>query len=331
MLHTPLHSAEELALGTRLKRLSDRLFADVDDAYRDLGFDVQGRWFGLLYLLLHNGPMGVSALADEMGQTHSAVSQLSKRLEKEGWVTSTTDPADSRRRLLRLSDDGRARVRQLQPVWRSVTAAVNGLLQDANASSLLPLVARLERQLDDTPLRQAVLDRHARQRADEVQVVTLDDAMPTPHQQQVTDAFRRLNIAWLEKYFYVEEHDDHVLSNPRGCIVDPGGHVFAAFVDDEVVGVGALMPHGDEMELTKMAVTPSAQGLGIGERLVGHAVDLWRASSSSTLFLESSQRLKPALKLYEKMGFKHQAQRRPGSKYTRSDVYMVFDDDDAAS
>lgn len=298
--------------------------ADVDRAYDDLGFAMQSRWFGTLFLLHQNGPMHVSALAAELGQTHSAVSQLSKKLEQEGWVCSEPDPRDSRRRVLRLSDAGPARIKALEPVWRSMVAAVHLVLQDADASALLAVVGRLERALDDTPLREVILAHHKKNRALDVRVGALHHEFVGDEAAQVRTAFRTLNAAWLEKYFYIEEHDDKVLRDPEHHIIATGGFVFAAFLDGEVVGVGALMPHGREMELTKMAVAPSAQGLGIGERLVERAIETWRSSTSETLFLESNARLKPALKLYEKTGFIRQATRRPGSKYTRSDVYMVF-------
>jgi putative acetyltransferase len=41
------------------------------------------------------------------------------------------------------------------------------------------------------------------------------------------------------------------------------------------------------------------------------------------LFLESSSKLKPALRLYEANGFRH-APRPVASHYQRSDVYMVW-------
>ena len=38
--------------------------------------------------------------------------------------------------------------------------------------------------------------------------------------------FKTLNLAWLEKYFWVEPHDEEVLSNPQSYIIDRGGFIF---------------------------------------------------------------------------------------------------------
>lgn len=322
---TTLQAAEELALATRLKRLSDRLYQDVDEAYQDLGHSVQSRWFGVLFLLNHNGQMGIKDLADEVGQTHSAISQLSKKLAAEDLVVSVADSNDSRRRLLELSSTGRKYVAGLQPMWKCVTAAVNGILQEADAAALLPLIGRLEQQLEHTSFRAEILRRTRLQRRDDVRLIDLNGEVPEEEAVSLRTAFHALNIEWLEEYFYVEQHDHEVLSDPDKHILEPGGHLFFAKLDDRVVGTGALAQRGDELELIKMAVAKSAQGLGIGEKLVRHAIATYRASGASGLFLESSQRLKPALKLYEKVGFKRMSEARPGSKYKRADVYMRFE------
>ncbi len=323
-----LQTAEELALATRLRRLSDRLFQNVDEAYQAHGHDCEGRWFGVLFLLSRNERMGITELADEIGQTHSAISQLSKKLAAEGLVTSVVDPGDSRRRLLELSSEGRAYVGRLQPMWRSVTAAITRILQDANASGLLGLIAGVEEQLDQTPLRSEILVHLKRERRDDLRIVDLSGAegpaSGSPEGDRLRAAFKELNVAWLQEYFYVEEHDDRVLSDPDTHILEPGGRVFLALLGDVVVGAGALIRHDEEFELTKMAVNKDAQGLGIGEQLVRHAIALYGATDATGLFLESSFRLKPALKLYEKTGFVRMPHLRPGSKYTRAEVYMRF-------
>ena len=46
---------------------------------------------------------------------------------------------------------------------------------------------------------------------------------------------------------------------------------------------------------------------------------------ATTLFLETNSVLKPAITLYESVGFEHRG-RKPDSHYARSDVYMVWRD-----
>ena len=136
--------------------------------------------------------------------------------------------------------------------------------------------------------------------------------------------FRSLNVEWLEKYYRVEAIDEEVLSSPREKILSPGGEILFALVDGEVVGTAALKHDGDDIyELTKMAVTGSHQGLGLGRRLLEASVERFEALGGKTLYLETQRRLKPALKLYESAGFEH-AERPKPSAYDRADVYMVY-------
>lgn len=40
--------------------------------------------------------------------------------------------------------------------------------------------------------------------------------------------FYDLNVAWLEKYFYVESYNKKVLSNPQEYIINTGRFIFFA-------------------------------------------------------------------------------------------------------
>lgn len=145
------------------------------------------------------------------------------------------------------------------------------------------------------------------------------------------DDFKRLNVEWLEEYFYVEAIDDEVLSDPEGRILQAGGAILLARLNHEIVGTAALIKADDDrVELSKMAVTRHHRGAGIGRALLRAAIDHFKQTGASTLFLESNSVLTPALALYASHGFRHAARPEGPSHYHRSDVYMVYrpEDDD---
>ena len=118
------------------------------------------------------------------------------------------------------------------------------------------------------------------------------------------DAIKTLNFEWLEKYFHVEPSDMIQLSDPVGEIIDKGGIIFYARYDGQIVGSAALMRINDRRnELAKMAVTESAQGLGIGKALMDYCMMLAAKLSAETLVLYSNTKLAPAIHLYRKYGF----------------------------
>jgi putative acetyltransferase len=144
--------------------------------------------------------------------------------------------------------------------------------------------------------------------------------------------FARLNLEWLERWFRVEPVDREVLGDPETHLLAHGGRIlFAVDAEGRALGTVALMPHPDgSVELTKMAVAPALRGGGIGRRLMQGAIATFARMGGRELFLESSTRLAPALKLYESVGFRHHPAPRPGSHYQRADVYMIWEPDSPA-
>jgi GNAT superfamily N-acetyltransferase len=140
-------------------------------------------------------------------------------------------------------------------------------------------------------------------------------------------AFRQLNEEWISRYFRMETRDAEILTEPSRIILDPGGRIFFAFQHGQAVGCCALLPSAPgEYEVSKMAVTESSRGSGVGRRLIERAIKEARASGAHRLYLETNHVLTPAIRLYESVGFRHiPADRIVPSPYTRADVYMELD------
>jgi len=137
------------------------------------------------------------------------------------------------------------------------------------------------------------------------------------------DAFRDLNVAWISRYFAVEDADLKVLNDPEGTIVAPGGAILMAEMGSEIVGTVALLRVApDGFELAKMAVTPAAQGRGIGA-LLGHAaIERARQLKAGWIELLSNTSLAPALGLYRKLGFVEVP--LGATDYRRADIRMIL-------
>jgi putative acetyltransferase len=149
--------------------------------------------------------------------------------------------------------------------------------------------------------------------------VTLRDFQPGDEA-----AFRRLNVEWIAHYFEVEPTDEAAFDDPQKKILEPGGRIFFACLDGEPVGCCALrvMAPG-EYEVAKMGVTPSVQGRGVGRQLLEHVVAEARKMRANRLFLETNHALTPAIRLYEKVGFRDvPSERLVASPYVRADVFM---------
>jgi N-acetylglutamate synthase-like GNAT family acetyltransferase len=137
-------------------------------------------------------------------------------------------------------------------------------------------------------------------------------------------AFRRLNEEWITRYFKMEAKDEELFADPRGKILERGGRIFFAMKEGEALGCCALLAMGaGEFEVAKMAVTASAQGLGVGRLLMESVVAAARALGAKRLYLVTHHLLTPAIRLYESVGFERVAEERVvASPYERADVFL---------
>ncbi|OAB78630.1 GNAT family N-acetyltransferase [Cochleicola gelatinilyticus] len=135
-------------------------------------------------------------------------------------------------------------------------------------------------------------------------------------------AFYEFNIEWLETFFYVEDYDKEVLSNPDEHILGPGGHIFFAKEENEILGTVALLKRGEGIfELTKMAVPPKQRGKNVGQLLMQHCINFAKENEFKKLFLYSNTKLENAIYIYRKYGF-IEVPVETDSPYERSNIKM---------
>jgi GNAT superfamily N-acetyltransferase len=144
------------------------------------------------------------------------------------------------------------------------------------------------------------------------------------YRREHRERFASLNLEWITTYFAVEDADRKALDDPEGHILRPGGCILMAELGGEVVGTCALIRVADHtLELAKMAVTESARGQGIGFALGAAAVARAKTLGARRVELLSNTVLRPALRLYERLGFVEVP--LPETEYRRANVKMVLD------
>ncbi len=142
-----------------------------------------------------------------------------------------------------------------------------------------------------------------------------------PHHQRY---FEQFNRNWIEKYFVMEPVDEFVLTNPEEALLKPGGAILMASCDGEIAGTVALRKVDDTtFEFTKMAVDEKFRRRGIAEALSIASFKKAKELGAKTVILYSNSILTGAIRLYEKIGFKHIPVNN--TEYKRSDVKMKIE------
>jgi DNA-binding MarR family transcriptional regulator len=321
----------KMALGSRLRRLSEQMTEQAAAIYDLYRVDLQPKWFPVFYSLSGEVEKSITDIAREIGHTHPSVSQIVREMSAKGYVTEKKGAADGRRNFVLLSPLGQEVRDKMQAQVTDVTSAIEKAMQETS-HDLWSAIGEWEFLLEQKSLLRRVQEEKKSRESSEVRIV---DCTP-----QYYKDFRRLNEEWITRYFRMEEADYRSLDHPEEYILNKGGHIFIALYKGEPVGTCAIIRQTPAIrqtaapveapsarplqapvfELAKMAVSPAAQGMGIGLLLGQVCIDKARALGSKRIYLESNTRLKPAINLYHKLGFRKVV--GPPSPYERSNIQM---------
>lgn len=118
--------------------------------------------------------------------------------------------------------------------------------------------------------------------------------------------FEKFNRAWIEEYFTMEPVDEYVLRNPEEAILAEGGAILMAVYEGQVAGTVGLRKVSDGVfEFTKMAVDGHFRRKGIAEAISHASFEKARQLGAHKVILYSNTKNAAAIKLYEKLGFRH--------------------------
>ena len=306
-----------LALGSRLKRLSDCLMQEGVRVYQKAGVGFEPRWFPVYSFLYRRGPTAITALARGLGVSHPGINKVANELIAAKLVAPYRDRNDKRKRVLALTSHGRDKYKELEPVWRNIRQALQSAVDEGGGDFLNSLST-----LDQSLGRQNFLERFSDQweRLD-------DEVLIRGYSPRYSAYFKSLNETWINHYFTMEDADRKVLEDPAGTIIAGGGDILFAVdaITDEPLGTVALIRSSEEsVELAKMAVAEKAKGRQIGRLLGEAALTRAREMGATFAFLESNRKLTPALSLYRKLGFIEKSF-PVDSDYSRADIYMELD------
>jgi len=136
--------------------------------------------------------------------------------------------------------------------------------------------------------------------------------------------FESFNREWIEELFEMEPVDEWVLTNPEQAILKPGGAILMAEYDGIPAGtVGLRRVDAVTYEFTKMAVDKNFRRLGIAEVISYASFKKAKALGARQVILYSNTKNAGAIKLYEKIGFRHVEVEQ--GVYKRANVKMVIE------
>jgi len=306
----------KMAIGSRLRRLSETITADAAQLYNLYGVNLKPKWFPVFYSLSNATGKSITEIADEIGHSHPSVSKIIREMAAKGLIAKNNEERDGRKNRVKLSAKGKDIVEKIQLQYKDVSEAIESTFAQTNYD-LWKAIEEWEILLHEKSLLRRVEEIRKKREHENVTIIDFE-----PRHKKI---FKELNAEWIDTYFVMEPMDLKSLDHPQEYVINNGGAILMANYNGETVGTCALvrMKEGPyDFEVAKMAVSPGVRGKGIGWILGEAIIEKARQLGAKTLYIESNTKLKSAISLYYKLGFKKII--GMASPYERCNIQMLL-------
>ena len=164
MVEDVVRQLGHLTLGTRLKRLGERLQSQTQRILDAHEVPIQAAQFPFLAAVDRLGPLTIGELAEAVGMTQPGATRALAQLAQEGFVEITSASDDQRRKRVTLTRQGKRLVEVgKRDVWPLIDAAVKDACRRLSGS-LLEQLAGLEDGLVEESIDRRAARIHGRRR-----------------------------------------------------------------------------------------------------------------------------------------------------------------------
>ncbi|WP_394257119.1 bifunctional helix-turn-helix transcriptional regulator/GNAT family N-acetyltransferase [Vibrio harveyi] len=237
-------------------------------------------------------PLTINQLAQQLNVDKSNASRTVTGLIKLGLVESIENPKDKRSQLAALTEQGQQALSQLDQQQNSFFEQLITQLDDSEQEQLkLGLETYLKGLTKVCQAEEYVL-----------RPLTKAD------NSQVADVIRKVSAEYgltADKGYGVA---DPTLDDMYSVYDQQGAAYWVVEYQGEIVGGGGFAPLTGEpnvCELQKMYFLPQTRGHGLAKRIVALSLQLAKQFGYQQCYLETTEYLREAVGLYEKLGFEH--------------------------
>jgi DNA-binding MarR family transcriptional regulator/predicted GNAT family acetyltransferase len=263
----------------RFNRTYTQRIGALDESFLGLGLPL-----GAARLVFEIGEAGATVrdLRSRLGLDSGHLARQLRRLEDDGLVEVAPDPADRRRRTVRLTVRGRGLRRRLDARSEQLAARL-----------VAPLTERQRRRLTDALETADLLVRAA----------TVDLRRAHPAEPAAAAAVQRyfaeLDVRFPTGFDPGGAKDDEAMAPGAGAFV-------VATSDGEPVACGGVQALGPQVgEIKRMWVHPAWRGAGLGSRLLRHLEEVAAELGHRVVRLDTNATLLEAIAMYERAGYRH--------------------------
>ncbi|NOJ15350.1 bifunctional helix-turn-helix transcriptional regulator/GNAT family N-acetyltransferase [Vibrio splendidus] len=241
---------------------------------------------------LEQKPLTVNQLADKLNIDKSNASRAVNNLAKNSLIQTSPHPNDKRSVVASVTEQGINTLAQLHSQQNQFYDSVLERLTEAETQQVSGGIKHYLKALQQSHASSGVMVRSLQQQdntavANVIRQVSYENGLTEDKGYGVADPT-------LEDMF-------NVYNNERS-------QYWVIELDGKVVGGGGFAPLAgmpEVCELQKMYFLPETRGKGLAKRLVNMSMEKAKELGYQHMYLETTECLNAAIKLYEKLGFEH--------------------------
>ena len=305
-----IRSKPHLFLGSRLKRLAERMQGDVGLVAQRTGITIQTGQYPLLATLDEDGPQTIGELARSLGQSQPAVTKTAERLLEAGLIDVARGESDRRQRRVSLSPAGQRIVdRSRREVWPLVEAAVREATEGL-AGPRLDQIGELERRLEAYPLN------HRATAASTGPLEAATDADLPPIVALMNRAYRggSSQMGWATEAGYIDGSRTTLSLIREELRASPDATFLPRRTRSggELLGCVCVEPQGDGIwYLGSLTVDPQEQNRRLGRALLSDAEDWIRARGGHEVGMTVVHLREGLIAWYQRRGYALTGETKP--------------------
>lgn len=296
-----------LSIGSRLRRIYEKLQIDGDKIYAEAGVNFKSSWFAVFYALSKKDQQSITQLANQIAFTHITVKNIVRELEENKLVVIRPNKSDNRSKVVSLTPKGVELKEQLTPIWKSFSTTLKDIFN--KEGYFINSLSAIDQDLESTPL----LKRFKKNQMD----IKITNARP--------DDYKHIGELMVQVYSNLDgfpKPDEiptyyNFLQNVGDLTDKPQTELFAAYSKDGKV-LGAVVFFGDMQYYSSggramkeknsagfrlLAVSTEARGLGLGKLLTQKCIDRAKELNVSQVVIHTTKAMLTAWQMYEKIGF----------------------------
>jgi len=285
---------------------------------RHLGL-VQGTCNGIsmshAHTLIELGSADVSTaaeLAENLNLDKSSTSRILTSLVQMGLVMRVADGDDKRRRPVRLTEIGRARLAEIDAAADAPVAEALALLRPEQRETVLEGLSLYARALKKAKLQKGVVLR---------EIEPQDDPAIAALIRETLAEFGAVGPGYASQDAEVDAMCAHYRA--------PGRVYYTLVRDGRVLGGGGIAPldggDGSVCELRKMYFRPELRGLGLGTLLIRRCLEAAKTAGYRGIYLETLTHMDRAQRLYRSHGFQPVTEPMGDTGHCRCDRWFYRD------